>query len=104
MFGYSIAFDSAGYLILLALLPLLWLLSFRSLAGLGRWRRLVVLGLRSFVLAMLVLALADLQYQRKNDRLTVIYLLDQSLSIPPDQRQAMIEYVNASIQRHHDVG
>ena len=103
MFGYSIAFDSAGYLILLALLPLLWLLSFGSLAGLGRWRRLVVLGLRSFVLAMLVLALADLQYQRKNDRLTVIYLLDQSLSIPPDQRQAMIEYVNASIQRHHDV-
>ena len=102
MFGHSVAFDSAGYLVLLLLLPLLWWLSFRSLAGLGRWRRLVVLGLRSLVLAILVLALADMQYQRKSDRLTVIYLLDQSLSVPAEQRQAMIEYVNASIERHHD--
>ena len=103
MFGHSVAFDSAGYLLLLLLLPLLWWLSYRSLSGLGRWRRLVVLSLRSLVLAILVLALADMQYQRKNDRLTVIYLLDQSLSVPTQQRQAMIEYVNASIERHHDV-
>ncbi|MCG8448352.1 MAG: VWA domain-containing protein [Pirellulales bacterium] len=102
MFGHSVAFDSAGYLSLLLLLPLMWWLSFRSLAGLGRWRRLVVLTLRSLVLAILVLALADMQYQRKSDRLTVIYLLDQSLSIPTQQRQAMIEYVNASIERHHE--
>ena len=102
MFDHSVAFDSAGYLVLLVLLPLLWWLSFRSLSGLGRWRRLVVLSLRSLVLAILVLALADMQYQRKSDRLTVIFLLDQSLSIPAPQRQAMIDYVNGSIERHHD--
>ena len=102
MFGHNIAFDSAGYLLLLLLLPLVWRMSFRSLAGLGQLRRVFALTLRSLVLALLVLALADMQYQRKSDRLTVIYLLDQSLSIPMEQRQAMIDYVNASIQEHHD--
>lgn len=102
MFDHSIAFDSAGYLLLLLLLPGMWWFSFRSLAGLGRWRRLVVLALRSLVLAILVFALADMQYQRKSDRLTVIYLLDQSLSIPTDQREVMVDYVNRSIEDHYD--
>ena len=43
-------------------------------------------------------ALAEMQYQRTSDRLTVIYLLDQSLSIPEARRDAMISYVNASIR------
>ena len=102
MFPHRIAFDSAGYLLLLLLLPLLWRLSFRSLAGLGKWRRLTALGLRSLVLTLIVLALADVQYQQRSERLTVIYLLDQSLSIPTAQRQAMIDYVNESIDKHLD--
>lgn len=97
MLQHSLAFDSAGYLLLLALIPLLWWLSFHSLSGLGKWRRLFALALRSLVLVLIIFALADVQYQRKNDRLTVIYLLDQSLSIPVADRQAMIDYVNASI-------
>jgi len=104
MFRHSLAFDSAGYLLLLLLIPLLWWLSFQSLSGLGRWRRLLALALRSLVLVLLVLALADVQYRRQSDQLTVVYLLDQSLSIPTDQRQAMIEYVNASIDEHHNAG
>ncbi|MCG8449749.1 MAG: VWA domain-containing protein, partial [Pirellulales bacterium] len=100
MFRHSFAFDSAGYLLLLVLLPLMWWLSYRSLSGLGKWRRLVVLTLRSVVLTIIVLALADMQYQRRSDQLTVIYLLDQSLSIPTDQRQAMVDYVNDSIEQH----
>jgi len=100
MFRHSVAFDSSGYLLLLLLLPVLWWLSFHSLAGLGKWRRLVVLTLRSLVLAIIVLALADMQYQRRSDQLTVIYVLDQSLSIPTDQRQTMIQYVNDSLDAH----
>ena len=42
------------------------------------------------------MAAADLQIVRSNDHLTVIYLLDQSLSIPQEQRAAMIKYVNAT--------
>jgi len=102
MFRHSVAFDSAGYLLLLLLLPAMWWWSFHSLAGLGKWRRLIVLTLRSLVLTIIVLALADMQYQRRSDQLTVIYVLDQSLSIPTDQRQAMVQYVNDSIEAHFD--
>ncbi len=102
MFNHSFALDSPGYLLLLLLLPVMGWLSYAGLSGLGRWRRWVALTLRALVFAMLVLALAELQYQRRSDQLAVIYLLDQSLSIPVEQRQEMVKYVNASITEHHD--
>ena len=39
-------FESPGYLALLALIPLLPALSYRSLAGLGVWRRYLAIGAR----------------------------------------------------------
>ena len=93
-----LVFNSPWYLLLLALLPFMWWFSFRSLSGLGRWRRLAALGFRTLVLTLIVAALAEMQFQRTSDRLTVIYLLDQSLSIPEARRAAMIRYVNASIR------
>lgn len=96
----SFAFDSPWYLLLLLLLPVIWVTSYRSLAGLGRWRRLWAIAFRSLVLLLLVLALADMQYQRKNDSMTVLYLLDQSMSIPEDHRRVMQEYVNESVAEH----
>ncbi len=92
------AFNHPWYLLLLGLLPLLAWASYRSLSGLGKWRRLVAIVLRSLVMALLICALAEMQYQRVSDRLTVIYLLDQSQSIPESRRAAMIRYVNASIR------
>ena len=102
MLPHSFVFDSPAYLVLLVLLPVMWWLSYGSLAGLGRWRRLIVMGLRSLVYTIIVFALADMQYQRRSDQLTVIYLLDQSLSIPVDQRQVMVDYVNDSIEEHFE--
>jgi uncharacterized membrane protein len=93
-----LVFNSPSYLWLLGLLPPMWWFSFRSLSGLGRWRRMMALALRTFVLVMIVAALAEMQFQRTSDRITVIYLLDQSLSIPEDRRAAMIRYTNASIR------
>jgi uncharacterized membrane protein/Mg-chelatase subunit ChlD len=100
MFNYQIRFESPWYLALLALLPVLWWFSLRRLVLLGRVRRLLVIGLRTVVLTTIILALAGIQMVRISDRLTVIYLLDQSLSIPAEQRRAMIEYVNAEIVKH----
>lgn len=101
-----LVFNSPWYLLLLLLLPPMWWFSFRSLSGLGSWRRMFALTLRTLVLLLIVAALAEMQYQRTSDRLTVIYLLDQSLSIPEARRAAMIGYVNASIskQRKEDKG
>ncbi len=102
MFNHSLAFDRPGYLALLALVPVMWWLGYRSLAGLGRWRRAMALVLRSAVMVLIVLAVADAQFQRKSESLTVVYLLDQSLSIPADQRAAMVDYVRRSIDQHRD--
>ena len=100
MFRHHLSFVSPGYLGLLALLPVLWWFSFRRLAGLGQVRRAVALTLRSLVFALLVLAVAELQIVRTSDRLTTLFLLDQSLSIPAVKRRAMVEYVNAEVRKH----
>lgn len=100
MFHLDIGFDSPWYLLLLGVLPLLWIFSFRTLAGLGRWRRWFAIGLRSFVYVLFVLALAELQILRTSEKLTVLYLLDQSQSIPADKRQAMLKYAIEEVSKH----
>ena len=99
-FFSSIAFERPWFLLLLLLLPVIWYLGYRSLAGLGRWRRLSALFLRSAVLTAIVLALAKAQWQESTDKLCVIYVLDQSQSIPDSKRDLMIKYAVASVNKH----
>ncbi|HTQ40021.1 MAG TPA: VWA domain-containing protein [Pirellulales bacterium] len=96
----SVAFEHPWYLTLLLFAPVLWALGYRSLASFGGLRRAVILTLRTAVFVLIVLALAQMQNVRTSDRLTVLYLLDQSISIPETQRIAMSEYVNQSIAQH----
>jgi uncharacterized membrane protein len=103
MGNWDIIFGRPWSLLLLAIVPLLWLISYRSLAGLGPYRRLAALILRSLVLAGLVLALAEIQFRKTSDKLTVIYLLDQSESIPADKRRAMVDYVVREVAAHRNV-
>ena len=102
MFHFLDYFQSPWYLLLLVLVPVLWWLSFKSLAALGPSRRILALLLRTAVLVLLILAAAEIQLVRTSDKLTVIYLLDQSLSIPPERRQAMVAFVNKAIQEHRE--
>lgn len=102
MFGLEIGFDKPWYLALLALLPVLWLMSFRSLAGLGNVRRLFALGFRTLVLALIVMCLAEVQLRKTSEKLTVIYLLDQSESIPLEKRQDMLQYVIEEVDAHRN--
>jgi uncharacterized membrane protein/Mg-chelatase subunit ChlD len=104
MFGLRIGFNQPYYLLLLALLPVLWWFSYRSLAGLGRWRRLIAIGLRSAVLLILVLCLAEVQLLRVSNRVTVLYLLDQSESIPKLVRDGMLDYVTTEVRKHRQTG
>ncbi|MCA9173672.1 MAG: VWA domain-containing protein [Planctomycetales bacterium] len=102
MFGFQIGFNSPLYLLLLLVIPLFWMLSYHSLSGLGSTRRLISLSLRSLLLAMIVMALAEVQLERMNERLTVIYLLDQSASIPAAKRSAMLNYVVEDALAHRN--
>ena len=96
----NLTFDSPWFLLLLFLLPLIWWLSFKSLAGLGPIRRIVALTFRTVVFTLLVLCLARTQWQQKTDKLTVIYLLDQSESIPKASRDYMLKFVSKAVQQH----
>jgi len=100
MWNLEIGFDRPAYLWLLALVPIVWLFSYRTLASLGTFRRASALLLRTLVMALVIFALAELQFQRVNDRVTVIYLLDQSASIPRAKRELMRDYVIREVHRH----
>ena len=100
MFGNSIAFDQPWFLLLLLLLPLFWVASYRSLSGLGQFRRFCSLSLRTLVVLLVILALAEFQMVRTSDQLTVLFVLDQSESIPRDKRQYMLDYVVKEVDEH----
>ena len=48
------------------------------------------------------MSLAELQLVKISPKITVTYLLDQSESIPPLQRQAMLDYVRRDVEKHRD--
>lgn len=102
MSSIDVGFNRPEYLWLLILLPAIWALSLMSLSGLGRIRWLLALVLRSGVLIAIVLCLAEIQWERRDERITVIYLLDQSESIPIEKRQRMLDYAVKDVARHRD--
>jgi uncharacterized membrane protein len=102
MMPYRLGFDHPSYLWLLAVLPLIWWIGFSRLAALGNFRRLLALLFRTAVWSAIVLALAGVQWVRVSDRVTVMYLLDQSESIPQAKRQVMLDFAIRNVRRHRD--
>lgn len=86
-------FETPGYLALLAVLPLLVVLSIRSLAGLGPVRRVLAILLRCSVVTAMIFALAGAERVRQNNDLTVIFLVDRSDSVSPASRQSAFEFI-----------
>ena len=86
-------FGAVGWLLLLGLIPVVWQVSCDSLTSMGSWRRFFALALRTLVLLTIITALAEMQFLRVNTRMTVIYLLDQSESIPKPVRESMVKWV-----------
>ena len=96
----EIGFQYPWYLLLLLLIPLVWWLGLKSLAGLGPWRRAIAIVLRTAVMLLVIFAIAGVQWIWSSEKLTVIYLLDQSDSIPVAKRQLMFEYAIQSVKEH----
>ncbi|HEX8201187.1 MAG TPA: VWA domain-containing protein [Isosphaeraceae bacterium] len=94
-----------GWLILIPLIlpPLVWI-SLRSLAGLGRVRKILAILFRAAVVTALVLAVAELQIVRTNDKLTTLFLVDVSQSVPRDMQGPTLEYVNEAVRTHKRSG
>jgi hypothetical protein len=98
----QIAFERPWWLVLFVFIPLLWIFSLDSLSGLGTTRSLMALGIRTVVIALVIVSLAEVQWVQRSEKMTVMYLLDQSLSIPPHQRRAMVDYVVAEVKTHRN--
>ncbi|MBI5865332.1 MAG: FixH family protein [Planctomycetes bacterium] len=88
-----VRFESPGYLVLLAVLPLVVALSIRSLSGLGPIRRWLSIAFRCAVITAMTLALAGAQRTQTTDALSVIFLLDRSASIPKKQQQQGFDFI-----------
>ncbi len=102
MGNFQIGFQYPSMLFLLVLIPIAWWIGMRSLAGLGPVRRVLALVLRSLVLLLVILALSGVQWIWSSERQTVIFLLDQSDSIPIAKRQLMLRYAVESVKSHRN--
>jgi uncharacterized membrane protein len=93
--NWSITFGNPWWLILIPLVlpPLVWT-SVRSLSGLGPIRRALAILFRTAVITLIVLALAEMQTIRRTDRLTTMFLLDASNSMPRDLQKAALNYIS----------
>lgn len=96
MTHWLIDFDAPGYLVLLLLLPVFWLVGRRSLQALGPWRRRVALALRLLVAGAIIVALAEPNWLSLARRLTVLFVVDGSASVDHGELARALEYVNAA--------
>lgn len=95
----SVHFGNPWALVLLVSLVPVVLWARRSLAGLGGARGGLALALRLAIVTLLVLSLARLQWAFRRDDLSVIYVLDRSLSIPAEARKAALRFIIESERR-----
>ena len=101
--GRSLAVGQPWWLILVPLLILpLVLVSYRSLAGLGPVRRWVAIFFRAAVVVAIILAMAEVQGVRRNDKLATIYVVDTSESIPLEYRSQILQFVSRDSQKRDD--
>ncbi len=98
----TLAFDQPLWLLLLLGLPVVAWMSRKSLASMGRGRQAMAIVLRCAVLTVLVFALAEIQLVRITERIAAYFLLDQSLSLTAEQRDAVSQYAAAATAAHQD--
>ncbi len=99
-------FDQPGWLWLILLTPLLILTSLRSLAGLDPLRKTLALLIRSALIVLMAACLAGIQSVRRNDALTVMFLMDRSHSVTTlvDAQEQFVRESIEAIRKNDRVG
>lgn len=92
-------FDKPAFLWLLLILPVWAWMTRRSLAAMGRTRRIVAVAVRSIVAAILILTLARVRVVRHTDDQAVIVVVDESSSIPKDQLDGAWKYIHDAAKK-----
>src|SRR5262245_18159084 len=93
-------FSSPQWLLLAPILiVILWWLQKDSFAEGTRHRKLFWLVLRSIILCLLVAALAGLQMKTEVQQNQVVFLLDRSDSLGPEQKELALDWINRSMKQ-----
>ena len=104
----SFTLDRPIFLIICLLIPLIWYLMRRSSIGDRLSGQKIVIGvLRSCLVVVLALALADPKLLRHSDQVNVFFCLDESESILKEQRHAAEEFIKkaaGSMQKDDQAG
>ena len=91
-------FFDPWWLASLLVLPYFSWVAAKGISGLPSRTNALATSLRSFLFLLLVLALADIQFVKKNNELSVFFLLDHSASIPEQIRDQELAYVNKAVE------
>ncbi len=91
--AWPISFDRPEWLWLLVTIPVIAVISVRSLSGLEKSRRIAAVVLRSLVIAAVAAALARIEFVKRNDHVAVMFVLDRSRSIPDPLRESAQNYI-----------
>jgi uncharacterized membrane protein len=104
MFLGSLRPQEPWWLLLLLAVPVLFWTSYRNLITLGPARRWIVLGLRCALIVLMAFALAEAYARKPNDNVTVIFVWDRSLSMPPEfdkgrdvREERIYNFINQSV-------
>lgn len=94
-----ISFEQPQWLYLLMVIPIIVVVSLRSLTALEGPRRIAVIVLRCLVVAVLAIALAGVQYVKRNENVAVMFVLDRSRSIPEELQDSARDYIRQLARR-----
>jgi Ca-activated chloride channel homolog len=94
-----IEFTNPLAFLLLLLVPAAIYLARHSLANLSRKRAIWSTGVRLTILLLLVLAIAGLRIRTTARDLALIFLVDVSASVAPDQQKEVINFINNEARR-----
>ena len=92
-------FRAPFFLILLAAIPVLIFVQRRAHLSTAKWRKHVTFFLRGAALLCAILALANLHWAHKEQRLAVFFLIDVSESIQPTQYEEASRQINATVAK-----
>ncbi len=89
-----VTFERPGWLLLLGLIVLAFIMARRSIGGLGRSKATLVFALRSVVILLLATALAKPSWEKRGEGLTVTLLIDRSQSIPLPLKTSSVRFLD----------